>query len=86
MKSIEIDPRWLEFGGPALLAGLVLGALFVWLIMRRCRQQLEAENVALGEKIKNQEAIQHERDAAFQAASGQLVRSVEQRQFPRHDS
>ena len=27
MKSIEIDPRWLEFGGPALLAGVVLGAL-----------------------------------------------------------
>jgi len=25
MKSIEIDPRWLEFGSPALLAGLVLG-------------------------------------------------------------
>ena len=75
MKAIEIDPRWLEFGGPALLAGLVLGGIIVWLVMRRRRQQLEAEIAALGGKIKNQEALQNERDAAFQAASAELVRS-----------
>ena len=56
MKSIEIDPRWLEFGGPALLAGVVLGALVAWLITRQRRQRLAAENDELREKIKNQEA------------------------------
>ena len=75
MISIEIDPRWLEFGGPALLTGLVLGAVLAWLIMRQRRQQLEAQVDALGEKVQNQEALQHERDAAFQAASGELLRS-----------
>ena len=44
MTSIEIDPRWLEFGGPALLAGLVLGALLVWLIARSRHLRLEDEN------------------------------------------
>ncbi len=73
--AIQIDPRWLEFGGPALLAGLVLGALLAWLLTRRRRQQLEACNAVLGEKINTQEAVQYERDAAFQAASSQLVRS-----------
>jgi DNA recombination protein RmuC len=75
MTTIEIDPRWLEFGGPALLAGLVLGVLVAWLITRRRRQRLEAENDDLRDKIKNQEALQHERDAAFQTASSDLVRS-----------
>ncbi len=75
MKSIEIDPRWLEFGGPALLAGIVLGALVAWLITRPRRQRLEAENDELRDRIKTQETIQNERDAAFQAASGELARS-----------
>ena len=75
MKSIEIDPQWLEFGGPALLAGLLLGALLAWLITRVRRQRLEAENDDLRDRIKSQEAIQNERDAAFQAASGELARS-----------
>ena len=75
MKSIEIDPRWLEFGGPALLAGIVLGALVAWLITRPRRQRLEAENGELRDRIKTQETIQNERDAAFQAASGELARS-----------
>ena len=75
MKSIEIDPRWLEFGSPALLAGLALGILLAWLVMRQRRKRLEAENAELRERIKGQEALQNERDAAFQAASGELARS-----------
>lgn len=75
MMAIEIDPRWLEFGGPALLAGLVLGIILTWLVMRRRRQQLEEESDELRERIKNQEALQNERDAAFQAASSELARS-----------
>jgi hypothetical protein len=79
MKSIDIDPRWLEFGGPAVLAGLVLGAILAWLFMRQRRKRLEAEIADLREKIKNQEAVQNERDAAFQAASGELARSFAER-------
>lgn len=75
MKSIEIDPRWLEFGGPALLAGLVLGAIVTWLITRRRQQRLETENAELRERIKNQEALQSEREAAFQTANSELARS-----------
>ena len=75
MKSIEIDPRWLEFGSPALLAGLALGILLAWLVMRQRRKRLEAENAELRDRIKGQEALQNERDAAFQAASGELARS-----------
>lgn len=75
MRSIEIDPRWLEFGGPALLAGIALGALLVWAIMRQRRKRLEAEADDLRDKIKNQETVQSERDAAFQAANAELARS-----------
>ena len=75
MKSIEIDPRWLEFGGPALLAGLVLGALAAWLVMRQRHRRLDTENAELRDRIKGQEALQNEREAAFQAASGELARA-----------
>jgi DNA recombination protein RmuC len=75
MTSIAIDPRWLEFGGPALLVGLLLGMLLAWVATRGRQRRLEAENTGLSERIKNQEALQLERDAAFQAASGELVRS-----------
>ena len=59
MKSIDIDPVWLDVGGPALVAGLVLGAFVAWLIARRRRQLLEAENAGLSERIKNQETLQN---------------------------
>ncbi len=32
MQTIEINPLWMEIGGPALLAGLALGALISWLL------------------------------------------------------
>lgn len=75
MTSIEINPLWIEIGGPALLAGLLLGFLVAWLVARSRRLRLEAEIEGLEDKVKNQEAIQSERDAAFQAASGELARS-----------
>jgi DNA recombination protein RmuC len=75
MTSIEINPLWIEIGGPALLAGLLLGFLVAWLFARSRRLRLEAEIEGLEDKVKNQEAIQSERDAAFQAASGELARS-----------
>jgi DNA recombination protein RmuC len=75
MTSIEISPFWIEFGAPALLAGLVIGILVTWLLARSRQSRLETEIDFLEDKIKNQEAIQSERDAAFQAASAELARS-----------
>jgi len=75
MTSIEINPLWVEIGGPAALAGLLIGLLIAWLLARGRRARLEAEIGDLEEKIKNQDALQSERDAAFQAASGELARS-----------
>ena len=65
MTAIEINPLWIEIGGPALLAGLVIGILITWLVARSRRSRLETEINFLDDKIKNQEAIQSERDAAF---------------------
>jgi len=75
MLSIQIDPLWLDFGGPALAAGLLVGVLLAWLVGRRLRSRLESEIRDLEESVKNQKELQMERDAAFQAASGELARS-----------
>ena len=68
MNAISIDPLWIQYGVPALLGGIVIGALLVWAFFRRREQQLEAQ-------IKNQESIQHEREVAFEAANAQLTRA-----------
>ena len=65
---MAIDPLYLEIGGPALAAGLLLGALIAWLIARRKQQQLELQ-------VKTQDALQNERDAAFEAANSRLVQA-----------
>ena len=75
MTTISINPLWIEFGGPALAAGLLLGGLIVWLVFR-ARQQRQRETVAaLGDRIKDQEALQVERDSAFEAATSRLATS-----------
>ena len=68
MMSITINPVYLEIGLPALGIGLVVGILGTWLITRRRRIKLE-------EKIKNQDALQQERQQAFDAANSQLVQA-----------
>ena len=68
MESFTIDPEWIRIGGPAALAGLVAGALIVWLVMRRRTARLAAE-------IKSQESLQQERQIAFEAANAQLTRA-----------
>ncbi|MGA8204770.1 MAG: DNA recombination protein RmuC [Woeseiaceae bacterium] len=68
MESFTIDPQWIRIGGPAALAGLVAGALIVWLVMRRRTARLAAE-------IKSQESLQQERQIAFEAANAQLTRA-----------
>ncbi len=75
MYSLEINPLWLEIGGPAVAAGLVLGALAGWLIARRRSRALEAELDETAAQIKSQEAVEAERRAAFEAAKADLARA-----------
>jgi len=64
--TISIDSVYIEIGLPALGIGLVLGLLIAWLVTRRKRLRLEAQ-------IKHQDALQQERQQAFDAANAQLV-------------
>ena len=75
MYSFEINPVWLEIGGPALAAGLVLGAVAGWLIARRRSQQLQDMLDDTTAQIRNQEALEAERKAAFEAARVELIES-----------
>ena len=68
MLSFSIDPAYLQIGVPALLGGLVLGALLAWLYYSRRQGRLEA-------RIKSQESLQQEREIAFEAANAQLSRA-----------
>jgi DNA recombination protein RmuC len=73
MNTITINPQWLEYAGPALAAGLLVGGLITWLILRGRQHRLEQEINALGNRIKDQEALKSERDAAVDAASSKLM-------------
>ena len=73
MYSIAIDPVYLEIGGPALLIGLLLGALVTWLVQRRRRRSLLEDIGQLETRIKDQDALQAEREAAFEAANAKLA-------------
>lgn len=71
--SIQIDPLYWQIGVPALLLGLVLGALIAWLAGRgRLRRLLSAREL-LETKIKDQETLEKERETAFQTATSQLA-------------
>lgn len=73
MTTIEINPLWIEIGGPALAGGLFLGVLITWLIMRAKRKRLAEEIRQLESRIKDQDALQIERDAAYDAATTKLT-------------
>ena len=76
MNTIQIDPLWLEIGGPALGAGLVLGAFVAWLIARNREKRLNMDIELLETRVKDQDALQAERDRAFEIATTQLTQSV----------
>lgn len=73
METITVNPLWIEIGGPALVAGLLLGGLITWLFVRIRQQRLRDTIEVLSDRIKDQDALQAERDAAFEAASGRLA-------------
>ena len=68
MNEITINPLYLEIGGPALLIGLLLGALIAWLVARGSQQRLELQ-------IKSQDALSSERDVAHEAANARLAQA-----------
>jgi DNA recombination protein RmuC len=73
MQTIEINPLWIEIGGPALLAGLLMGALISWLVSRSKQRHLQ-ENIKLLEaSVKDQDTMQLERDSAFEVARSKLA-------------
>ena len=58
MKTIQINPLWIEFGAPALAAGLLLGVLIPWLIARSRQRRLANDIRLLETRIKDQDALQ----------------------------
>ena len=78
MNTIQIDPLWIEIGGPALAAGLLLGAFIAWLIARSREKRMAMEIELLGTRVKDQDALQVERDSAFETATTRLTQTVTQ--------
>jgi DNA recombination protein RmuC len=66
--EIFIDSGWIEFGLPVFIIGVLLGSLFAWLIGRRATRQAEA-------RLKSQEALEREREQAFEIANARLIQS-----------
>jgi len=66
MAAFDLNSAIIPIGVPALLVGLLLGALISWLIASRRHARLEAT-------INNAEALQRERDIAFEIARSQLT-------------
>ena len=75
MISFSLDPVYLEIGVPALGIGLLIGLLVMWLIARRRENSLLGDLEQLETRLKSQEAIQQEREAAFELANAKLTQA-----------
>jgi len=75
MISVTIDPVYIEVGLPALAIGLVAGILVTWLVYRSKRKALAGEIAELKGNLKNQEALQAERETAFKLANASLSKA-----------
>ena len=69
MNTIQIEPVWIEVGGPALAAGLLLGAFIAWLVARSRRRQLDEQIRLLETQVKDQDALQLECGGSVAAAT-----------------
>jgi len=75
MISFPLEPIYYEVGLPALGVGLLLGLFFMWLVGRRGRRNLLSEIAQMTSRLKNQEAVQEEREAAFELANARLTQA-----------
>ena len=73
MDAIPLDPVYINIGLPALGIGLVLGLGIMWLVARRRQEALELEIDQAQAGLKHQEALQEERQAAFELANARLT-------------
>ena len=75
MISVTIDPVYIEVGLPALAIGLAVGVLVTWLVYRSKRKALAGEIAELEGHLKSQEALQTERETAFELANARLSKA-----------
>lgn len=75
MTFSDLNPQLLEFAAPALALGIVIGAAIAWMVYRPGKRRYEQELAELSAQVKNQDALQQERETALEAASARLARS-----------
>ena len=75
MISVSLDPVYINVGLPALGIGVLIGLLIMWLVARNRRTTLLGELADAAASLKNQEAIQAEREAAFELANAKLTQA-----------
>ena len=75
MAAIAINPMYIEVGLPALGIGLLLGATIAWLVARQRQRDFVADIARLNADIKSQDALQLERESAFEAATSRLAKA-----------
>lgn len=73
MISVTIDPVYIEIGLPALGIGLILGLFIMWTLSRQRQKKLHGDISQLESNLKSQEALQEERDSAFELANAKLT-------------
>ena len=66
MISFSLDPVYVDVGLPALGVGILLGAAVTALIARNRRRSLERDLDQAETRLKNQQALEAERHAAFE--------------------
>ena len=75
MISVSLDSVYVNVGLPALGIGVLLGLFVMWLVARSRRNKLLRELADAESSLKNQEAIQTEREAAFELANAKLTQA-----------
>ena len=75
MISVTIDPVYVEVGLPALAIGLAVGVLITWLVIRGKQKNLVREIEVIERNLKDQEALQAERETAFDLANARLSKA-----------
>ncbi|MCB1844169.1 MAG: DNA recombination protein RmuC [Halioglobus sp.] len=73
MATLTLHPAMIDIGLPMLLAGLLLGLLIAWLIIRPGQRRLTQTVLDLESRIKDQDDLQRERELAFEAANSKLT-------------